>query len=351
MKRLLVFAMLGLILGAGAAAGILWSAYTSAEDIPAGRIDVTRGMSMHAVAAELHQRGLLRHRQVFLLAARLTGRDVDLRVGTFAIAAGSSPREILLTLTEDAPVPVVVTLPEGMAAVDMAAVVGDSLGLEAASILAAADALVRAGAETLMTDAERRTMFELVAGQRPDGSALHLCEGYLAPDTYHFTLGLDADQVARTMVGLQLQRVDEARTTALSTHGLLALAALVEAETRLAHERRLVSAVYNNRLLQGMRMEADPTVAFWLGKRGQRLLYRDLEVDSPYNTYRRAGLPAGPVLAPGREAVLAAADPDPTCEAVFFVADGEGGHVFSETKAEHDRAVARYRELMRQRRR
>jgi len=255
-------------------------------------------------------------------------------------------------------VPVVVTLPEGLQARELAAVLADSLRLDAAEILAACDALVAGGADTLMTANERARLAELLGtGNLPPGRRLHWCEGYLAPDTYHFAVQIDAQAVAQAVVGLQLERLQQARalpwpaSVQSSPHALLTLASIIETEARRPAERTRIAAVYHNRLERGMRLEADPTVAFWLDKRGQRLLYRDLEVDSPYNTYRRGGLPIAPIGNPGLAALLAAAQPDPNCDALYFVADGEGGHIFSRTHADHQRAVARYRELMRERRR
>lgn len=351
MRRRLAWVAAGLVLGALAAAGIIWQAYNAGNGEPAARVRVSPGASLQAVVHDLRQRELLEDHRVLLLMARLTGRDRRLQVGTFTLPADASPRTVLRTLVDQPPDPVVVTLPEGMEAIEMAAVVADSLGLAAAAVLDAADRLVLGGADTLMTEATRRALAAVVGGRRPSGEQLRWCEGYLAPDTYHFSQGLQASQVASIMVGLQLSRLGDAGATAGRYHDLLTLAALVEAEARLPEERTRVAAVYHNRLRQGLRLEADPTVAFWLGKRGQRLLYRDLEVDSPYNTYRRAGLPVGPVLAPGEAAIAAAAAPDPDCEALYFVADGAGGHVFSNTLEQHQAAVARYRELMRSRRR
>jgi UPF0755 protein len=352
MRRWLVVLAAALALGAVVVAGLWWRVWVAPTDQPAATVQVRPGATLHEVADSLAARGLLRSRRVFLLAARLGGRDRDLHVGTYALPAGASPRDVLEALLEGRPLPVVVTLPEGLEAADMAAVVADSLDLTAADILAAADERVAAGAETLMTAAARDTLARLIASAaRPGGRALRWCEGYLAPDTYHFAPGLDATQVAAAMIELQLSRLRGAGDGALTPHALLTLASLVEAEARLAAERATVAAVYHNRLARGMRLEADPTVAFWLGKRGERLLYRDLAVPSPYNTYRRRGLPPGPVLAPGAAAIAAAAAPDTACTALYFVADGAGGHVFSETLAEHEAAVRRYRALMRERRR
>ncbi len=106
---------------------------------------------------------------------------------------------------------------------------------------------------------------------------------------------------------------------------MLTLASIVEAEARQQDERPLISAVYSNRLRRNWRLEADPTVAYILEKRGKRMFFRDLEVDSPYNAYRWRGLPPGPIGNPGLASLLAAAVPDSTCDAMYFVSDGEGG--------------------------
>ncbi len=363
LRRWLLAAAAGALAAVLVLALLAWRQWTSGFAPPPGAPDtatvrVAPGQTLGQVAAELAARDLLRHPRLFRVAARLLGRDRALHVGRYEVPRGAPPREVLRLLAERPPLPVVVTLPEGREAAEMAAALADSLDLAAADILAVADSLVRGGADTLMTPDERALVASVAGGPgRPDGRPLHWSEGYLAPDTYHFAEGVTAPAVAAAVVELQLARLDTVRRTALaparglSPHGLLTLASLVETEARLAAERPRVAAVYHNRLARGMRLEADPTVAFWLGKRGERLLFRDLEVDSPYNTYRRAGLPAGPIGSPGRSSLRAAARPDTATVALYFVADGEGGHVFSRTHAEHQRAVARYRELMRERRR
>ena len=123
------------------------------------------------------------------------------------------------------------------------------------------------------------------------------------------------------------------------------MASIVEAEARRDDERGRIAAVYANRLAASRRLEADPTVAYVLDKKGQRLFYRDLEVDSDWNTYRRQGLPPGPIGSPGEASLQAAARPDPACDALYFVSDGADGHVFSRTAREHEEAVRRFRRL------
>jgi UPF0755 protein len=191
-------------------------------------------------------------------------------------------------------------------------------------------------------------------------------EGYLFPDTYLFPPGHPAARVAETMgekwsaawretldkfvAAGHIMRVSpgsgtRAEDVVLFADGrrmtvgqVMILASLVEREARLPEERPRVAAVYVNRLKKRMLLEADPTVQFALGEWKERLYYKDLDVKSPYNTYRRRGLPPGPICSPGRPAWEAVLDPAPGDE-LFFVADGRGGHKFSTTYAEHQRRV------------
>jgi UPF0755 protein len=360
-KRLLLIALSALIVSTAFLAALGWHAWTTgpSQHVQHGPscVNVPRGASLRQVVSDLHRRGLLDHPRLFLLGARLARCGRNVQVGRYDLPAGASPRDLLQILCHARPMPIVVTLPEGMQSAALAGILADSLQLSAAAILDVADGLILSGSDTLMRPQEKLRLERAISGSgRPDVRPLHWCEGYMAPDTYHFAPLTGAADVARAVVGLQLERLNMARASAASSasgfsmHELLTMASLVEAEAHLPQERGLVAAVFHNRLLRGMRLEADPTVAFWLGKRGQRLLHRDLEVDSPYNTYRSMGLPAGPIGNPGLQAVLAAARPDTASMILFFVADGEGGHIFSKTLAEHEQAVARYRRLMRDRR-
>ena len=124
----------------------------------------------------------------------------------------------------------------------------------------------------------------------------------------------------------------------LTPHEVLTLASIVEAEAARPEERERISAVYLNRLRKGMRLQADPTVAYALGGYRARLFYSDLRVESPYNTYRNYGLPPGPIGNPGRAAIHAVLNPLPGSKELFFVARGDGTHIFSETGEEHETA-------------
>jgi len=342
------------LLAAAAAAGIVvlalaawtWHAWTAGEAAPGAPeqlVTIPQGMTLRAAADTLAARGLLAHRRLFLLGARLGGRDRGLQAGLYALAPGRSPRQLLDDLTSGRTVQVRVTLPEGLDAAEAAAAVAAAFPFTAGTFLAAADSVAAAGGlpegyPALLADESARR-----------GRVFHACEGYLAPDTYVFSAGSDAVQVAAHLVHTQQERLARAaavaRDTALTPHQLLTLASIVEAEARRADERGRIAAVYVNRLALGRRLEADPTVAFVLGKKGKRLFFRDLEVDSPWNTYRRRGLPPGPIGSPGEASLMAAARPDSTCDALYFVSDGADGHVFSRTAREHEAAVRRFRQL------
>lgn len=367
MKRFMLTAGLAVI------AGLLilmwsWRMWTGPGPGPDGGADrdeapstllvrVTPGMTLATAADTLVARGVLAHRRVLLLGARLTGRDRSLRAGLYELEYGASPRELLDTMTSGDVVQVKVTIPEGLDAGEIAELAGTALGFPPGDFLAAADSLVEAEARRggLLGEGDwpAAGLDSLLAAE----SARHprqfrWCEGHLAPDTYHFAEGTDGANAAKFLVTTQWARLDSVLTQAsapgvagLSRQELLTLASIVEAEARIAAERRRIAAVYVNRLVKGRRLEADPTVAFILEKKGKRLFYRDLEVESPFNTYRNRGLPPGPIGSPGLASLEAAARPDTACRAMFFVSDGKGGHVFSNTAREHEAAVREFRRI------
>ncbi len=338
-------------------AGLGWRAWSRpAGGRPPGppyqTVRVPVGASYGAVIDTLARRGLVRQRRLLRLVARVTGRDRQLRAGVYTLPRGLAPRDLLALLATGRVVLARVLLPEGIEAEEAARRVADATGGDAARFLAAADSLARVGivARGLAGDAARLARLDALAtaGARAGAAAasrpFHWCEGYLAPDTYFLPPGLSAVAAARVIVTAGVARVDSLpRASGLAPHDLLTLASLVEAEARLPEDRPRIAAVYLNRLRLGWRLEADPTVAYALRKRGERLFIRDLTVDSPFNTYACPGLPPGPIGSPGAAALRAAVRPDSACEALFFVARGDGGHVFSRTLEAHERAVRAWR--------
>lgn len=367
MKRFAAVAGAAVLLGVLA---VLWAWHLWTGPGPAGPpsgissgeqsvtlIRISNGMTLTAATDTLTARGLLKHPKVLLAGARMTGKGRSLRAGLYKLTYGASPRDLLQALTTGAAVQIKVTLPEGLTAEEMAGILSTALGFAADDFLAAADSLVRnAAMEDALPGGDSRAAAAhdslLAAESSRHPRTFRWCEGHLAPDTFLFAEGTEAPAAAGFLVKTQWARLDsvlsgakEAGGPDLTRQDLLTLASIVEAEARREDERSLIAAVYVNRLRKGRRLEADPTVAFILLKKGKRLYYRDLEVDSPFNTYRNKGLPPGPIGNPGRAALEAAAHPDPTCKAMFFVSDGQGGHVFSNTAAEHEDAVREFRRI------
>ncbi len=355
MKLLLRAAAAGLTAGLVLLA-VFWYQWSrpGSTALPAGaevKIRIPRGATWSTAADSLARHHVLEDPFILKLGVRLLGKGPDLRAGLYELGGGISPRSLVKTLTAGETVPVRVTLPEGWDADEIAREVQLRLLIPAARFLAAADSLVR----LLEHDVAWGGKVPLAACDSLQGLAgtrgerrFHICEGFLAPDTYLFAEGSGPVEVAGLMIKTQLARLSRADSLRLPTvdldpFRLLTLASIVQAEVKLTAEGPLIAAVYRNRLAAGWKLEADPTVAYVLGRKGKRLFHKDLEVRSPYNTYRHKGLPPGPIGNPGQQALLAAARPDTTCRAMFFVSDGADGHVFSRTAAEHARAVARFR--------
>jgi UPF0755 protein len=264
----------------------------------------------------------------FRLLARLTGKAQVLKAGEYIFAAGMSPYQVLHLLAEGKVVQRPVIIPEGM---DLKRI-----------------------ANILTTDGwvDRDRFLELSRQQtliRDLGLHVDSLEGYLFPDTYYLSRGnQDEDGIIRMMVARFQKVYKEIRAAVpgpphLSQHEVLTLASIVEKETGLDQERPLVARVFLNRLHEGMRLQADPTVLYGRDQSATGDLTRqDLATPTPYNTYMIHGLPPGPICSPGRAALMAVLQPAEG-DFLYFVSRGDGSHYFSRTLAEHNRAVARYR--------
>lgn len=323
----------GLLTAGTGAAAWRWalSPPVTAGQAPTVEVTVPRGASTAAIAGQLARAGVIRHPLAFLLYVRYRGLDGRLRAGTYALSPAMGLPQIVDLLVEGRVVAERVTVPEGY------------------TVRQVIELLVRNG---LADAAGLRAALAERAGTWPYLPRTPLrepLEGYLFPDTYLFPRGAPP----ATLVDAMLRRFEEAfrpewRARAaelgLTVHQVVTLASIVEREARLPEERPLIAAVYLNRLNRGMKLDADPTVLYALGRTSGTLTRQDLEVDSPYNTYRYPGLPPGPIANPGAaaiEAVLYPADVD----YLYFVArpDGRGGHAFARTLEEHLRNVRRYR--------
>jgi len=287
---------------------------------------VAQGAGVRDIGRQLHQLGLVRHPEVFRVYVLSRGATGRLRAGEYALEGSMSLEQIVDKLVRGDVVRHTVTFPEGMNLEDMARLAAPK-GIPLDAFLAAA----------------RNP--ELIKDLDPEAKDL---EGYLFPDTYDIPRGPDpAGQLVarmvkrfRTVMAPELPRLPAGRTL----RQIVTLASIVETETARPEERPRVAAVFLNRLQRRMPMQTDPTVIYALRKAGTwdgNIRKGDLDVDSPYNTYRFPGLPPGPIASPGRASLQAALHPAESRE-LYFVSKNDGSHEFSATLAEHERWVNLY---------
>ncbi len=281
-------------------------------------LTVPKGASLTDVSRQLETEKLIDSPRQFRLLARLLGSDRPVQAGTYTLRRGDPWGRYLETLQKGRVARVSVTIPEGMPSV-----------LVAERLMATTDL---AGTIT----------------PPPEGSVL--------PSTYDITPGEPREKVVQRMQTAMTDTLAELwpkrspRAVVKTPEEAIILASIVEKETGKASERRMVAGVYSNRLRQGMKLDADPTVIYPITKGkplGRRIRRSELAADTGYNTYLKPGLPKGPIANPGADSIAAVLDPAET-DALFFVADGSGGHVFAATLAEHNANVAKWYALRRQ---
>jgi UPF0755 protein len=288
-------------------------------------VEISPGSGSRTIGRALAQAGVVRDELTFRMAVYLTGTSRELKAGEYRFAGPASPKEVARKLARGAVYLRPVTFPEGLTVKEMAGVF-ESRGL------GTAQSFVQAASDP----APIRAL---------DSSARDL-EGYLFPETYNLARRSKGPALIGLMTARFLDVFDDGFRKETETQGrtvreVVTLASLVEKETARPEERPVVAAVYLNRLRIGMGLQCDPTVIYALEKAGKytgNLTRQDLRFDSPYNTYRYAGLPPGPIAAPGKaslEAVLRPAKVD----YLYFVSRNDGSHVFATTLAEHNRNV------------
>lgn len=280
---------------------------------------VNKGDSLAKVASRLQAQRLVRSGGQFRLLARLLGDDRPVQAGRYRLAPGQPWGDMLQTLQDGRVERHSVTIPEGW--------------------------------PSIMVAERLRAIPDLT------GDIDVPAEGSLLPDTYAYEPGEPRAAVLKRMQGAMDKALADlwpkrtARTVVKTPAEAVTLASIVEKETGKASERRTIAGVYSNRLRIGMKLDADPTVIYPItqGKPlGRRIRRSELQRDTGWNTYVKPGLPKGPIANPGRDSLKAVLDPGET-DALFFVADGSGGHVFAATLAEHNRNRERWYAIRRQR--
>ena len=308
---------------ASGAGGSLWWINRPPDAVPPHEFFIPKGMDAVEIADRLYALGLIRSPWSFRTLSAVRGLDTRLEAGRFQLKRSLPTSELVERMTRaDPPIARLVTIPEGLRASAIARLLSRKATIDSAGFMAAVTDSVHA---------------------RALGSPVGSLEGYLFPETYHIDVGAPPAQVVAVLVG-QFWRVfddairDRARAAGLMPHQALTLASIIEREVRLGTERPIVSSVFHNRLQLGMKLQACPTVEYLFGRPMSRLSAVERNIDSPYNTYRYRGLPPGPICNPGMASLLAAVAPTST-DFLFFVAAGDGSHIFSRTYAQHRLAI------------
>lgn len=311
---------------------------------PGGLVDIVPGMSARAIARVLKEGGHVRSRVWLEVLARAARSDQRLKAGSYRVAPNTRADRILRDLIVGRGAMIRFVIPEGFAVWQMAE------RAEAVGLCSAVE--FRREADPWEGFLFPETYFlEPRSGASPVVSALR--ERFNETWRSVFTDAASAGRVVALRAGVPPIQPDDrfrwADGRVWTVREAVTLASLIERETRLPAERPIVSAVYHNRLKIRMRLECDPTVQFALGGWKRGLTRKDLQMESPYNTYRRYGLPPGPIAAPGQGSLSAALDPAPVGY-LYFVSDGDGAHRFSSNYADHQAAVRLLRRALKVRR-
>ncbi|MDE3059190.1 MAG: endolytic transglycosylase MltG [Bacteroidota bacterium] len=289
-------------------------------------VPVYRGEPFTHVVDSLDVHGVISRPFFFRLAGKIIGASSKVKAGRYVFASGLSNWKILHDIIDGTSViNPTVTVREGLRAMQIARLLHNEIGIDSAKFMGYV-------ADTSLLGLRNCEAISL--------------EGFLMPETYDFYWQMDEKAIVEEMVGefrkfyvdsLQM-RTKKLRVT---INEVVTLASIVEGETARENERPLIAGLYYNRLRRRMKLEADPTIQYLING-PRRIHYDDLRIESPYNTYRNYGLPPGPINNPGRKSILAALYPKKN-PYLYFVADGNGGHRFARTLAEHIRNVYEYR--------
>jgi UPF0755 protein len=322
------FLFLSMILCCAAlAVFFVWSnqPLSSGENALSKVVRIEQGMGTRQIAELLQEEGIIANPTLFGLLVKLERAEHHLQAGAYLLSPAMRPLEIIDQIRSGRVQTVPVVIPEGFEIKQIAALLAEK-GL--------------ADRDRFM---ELAFNAHLVFGEDlPVELPIASLEGYLFPDTYHFTEGQTEEELIGQMVSRFVQVTEDEIIPLLADseftlHEVVTLASIVEREIMVDEERPIVASVYLNRLEVDMPLQADPTVRYVTEEERPVVLYRDLEIDSPYNTYRFRGLPPGPIASPGLASMLAVLNPADT-NYFFFVSRRDGTHEFTETYNEHLRA-------------
>lgn len=290
---------------------------------------VPKSAATSTIAGVLKKSGVIRNASAFRLYARIQDVDGKLKPGSYTMNTAMTVPEVIRDLIKGPPDRITLTVPEGYTVAQIA----DLLEQKGLSTGAAFNQALNQNWQF--------SFFKDLPAQKNN------LEGYLFPDTYY----LGSDSVSEKIVEMMLQNfeqvmerydyINKAKAKGLTLNEAVTVASMVEREARVESERPRIAGVIYNRLNAGMPLQIDATVQYALGKQKEKLLYKDLEIDSPYNTYKISGLPPGPIANPGWPSLKAAIEPEKN-NYFYYCAKPDGSHAFARTLAEHNINVQKY---------
>jgi UPF0755 protein len=287
-------------------------------------IKIPAGATLKDATATLEKERIIDHPYIFMILVILMGGENSLIAGTYCFEGETSLHRIADILIRGKVANKQVTIPEGLTFTSIADILSESIDCSREEIT------------ELEEDPELLAYLDIGTGS---------LEGFLFPDTYHIPVDITPPEFLMAMIRRYKEVFnntlkERAEIIEFSEVEIVILASIIEKETKLDSERKIISGVFHNRMKRGIPLEADPTVRYALQKYTGRLLYKDLEVDSPYNTYKYKDLPPGPICSPGEASIQAALYPDDV-DYLYFVAAGDGTHIFTRTLAKHNEARKR----------
>lgn len=289
-------------------------------------VEIKKGDNVKKISSLLNQKGLIGDPWAFNLLAKIKRVVYKLKAGEYKLSSAMSPSEILIKIARGQVIQHQITIPEGY------------------NIFEIGDLLEKRNITKKVTFISRAFDPETLKKLSFNTNSL---EGYLFPETYSFEKNVSDYDILKKMADTFRERVMspeimmDVKKTNLSFHKIITLASLIEKETGKDEERPLISAVFYNRLKRNMRLQCDPTVIYAIKDFDGNLRKKDLKIDSPYNTYRYAGLPPGPIANPGLNSIKTALHPA-NVDYIYFVAKKNGEHKFSSTLKDHNKAVLKY---------
>ncbi|MEW9700066.1 endolytic transglycosylase MltG [Paenibacillus sp. SI8] len=343
LKVMLLIISLLLLLIIGGVSGIGLYVANALRPMPASdqevRVTIPQGAGSSAIASELEAKGLIKNASIFTYYLKVKKMGARLQAGEYSMKPGMSFDEMIEKLNKGETVKqevIRVTIPEGFTIGQIADKLREQTPWKSDVFLQEVEAPAQFQADAL--------------GTLPDNKNIrHRLEGYLFPETYEFKKGsTEQDFIERSLQELDKKLgtlppdwKDKLQARGLTVHQMLTIASLIEREVVVNEERALVSGVINNRLKKNMPLQIDATVQYLFDKPKERLLEKDLQIQSPYNTYLNAGLPPGPIASPSLASIQAAVYPEET-KYLFYVTkkDGTKGHLFAETFEEHKKNIA-----------